>query len=197
MADLTGYAGGFPNGTSVVHTTPFPIKPGTRARDTSGNEYVYVDFTGTVYSRMAVLILSDFTATQLTVANGSRGPVGIVCAGATSDNGGWVQIYGRALVQVGINSCSPSDAAAGPTTLSTSARTVFVVPTTANTHEGTLGYTSGQTSAGHAWAVLGITVASDASVGDVSAVTSATSHIGAEIAVFLNYPRVEHQVYSQ
>jgi hypothetical protein len=198
MAELTGFATGFPNGTSVVHTTPYPVKVGTRARGTDGSEYVYVNFTGTVYSRTAVTINADGTASILAAAAGARGPIGVVCAQASSDNGGWVQIYGRCLIQCGINSCSPSDAANGPTTLSTSAQTVFVVPTTANTHEGAVGYTSGNVSTGSPTIIEGMSVASDASVGNVSLTTStATSHIGAEIAVWLNYPRAVHRNYGE
>jgi hypothetical protein len=195
MADLTGFAGGFPGGTSVVHTTPFPIKPGTRARGVDGSEYVYCDFTGTVYSRLPVAISSTYTAAVLSV-NDARGPIGVVCAGGTSDNGGWVQIYGRCLMQVGINGASPSDAANGPTTLGTSAQTIFVVPTSL-TSPMTLGYTSGNVSTGSPTMVVGLIVATDASPGDSSAVTSATSHIGAEIGVFLNYPSVIHQNYGE
>jgi hypothetical protein len=102
-----------------------------------------------------------------------------------------VQIYGRVLMQVGINAASPSDAAAGPTTLSTSAQTIFVVPTSV-TSPAVLGYTSGNVSTASGKVVIGIVVASDASPGDVSATTSATSHIGSEIAVFLNYPHIVH-----
>jgi len=190
MAELTGVTAGFPGGTSNVYTTPFPVRVGQRARGVSGEEYIFVDFAETAYSGMPVLINADFTASLLTAASG-RGPIGIVVAGATSNNGGWVQVYGRVLMQVGINAASPSDAANGPTTLSTSAQTIFIVPTSV-TSPAVLGYTSGNVSTASGKVVLGITVASDASPGDVSATTSATSHIGSEIAVFLNYPHIVH-----
>jgi hypothetical protein len=45
--------------------------------------------------------------------------------------------------------------------------------------------------------VIGLNVATDASPGDVSGTTSATSHIGSEIGVFLNYPYVIHQNYGE
>jgi hypothetical protein len=195
MAELTGFATGFPNGTSVVHTTPYPVKVGTRARGTDGSEYVYVNYTGTFYSGMPCLINSDFTADVLTAGVG-RGPLGVVCAPGTSDNGAWVQIYGRTIMQVGINAASPSDAANGPTTLGTSAATIFVVPTSV-TSPAVLGYTSGNVSTGSPTMVIGLNVATDASPGDVSGTTSATSHIGSEIGVFLNYPYVIHQNYGE
>lgn len=188
MALLTGHISGYPGSTSVVHTTPFPVKPGTRARDVDGNEYVYCDFTGTIYGRTPVVISSDYTAAPITIATGNTNVLGVACTYGTSDNAGWVQIYGRCLMQVGINAASPSDAAAGPTTLRTSAATIFIVPTSI-TSPAVLGYVSVLTSGVEPY-VIGMYVATDASVGDVSAVTSATSHIGSEIAVFLNYPAI-------
>jgi hypothetical protein len=198
MAELTGFATGFPNGTSVVHTTPYPVKVGTRARGTDGSEYVYVDYTGTFYTGMPCLINSDYTASVLTAGVG-RGAIGVVCSPGTSDNGAWVQIYGRTVMQVGINGASPSDAANGPTTLGTSAATIFVVPTSI-TSPAVLGYTSGNVSTGSPTMVIGMNVATDASPDEVSlglAVTSATSYIGAAIGVFLNYPYVIHQNYGE
>ena len=48
---LTGEPGAFPSqGTSNVFTTPFPLAAGTRARDRDGNEYLFCDFTATVYA---------------------------------------------------------------------------------------------------------------------------------------------------
>ncbi len=182
MAELTGFATGFPNGTSVVHTTPYPVKVGTRARGTDGSEYVYVDYTASVLT-----------------AGVGRGAIGVVCSPGTSDNGAWVQIYGRTVMQVGINGASPSDAANGPTTLGTSAATIFVVPTSI-TSPAVLGYTSGNVSTGSPTMVIGMNVATDASPDEVSlglAVTSATSYIGAAIGVFLNYPYVIHQNYGE
>lgn len=174
--------------TSVVHTTPFPHQPGSRMRDASGNEYVFVDFTGSVYSGVPVAISADYTAAQLGTTG--RGPIGVACAAATSDQAGWVQIYGRALVQLGMSGVSPSDAANGPTTLSTSLATVFVLGSSATSPNG-IGYVSGAAAAATSslqYVIDGMTVASDVTLGDVSAVTSATSHVGNQVAVFLNYP---------
>lgn len=196
MAELTGFGSVFPGGTSNVYnmtSPPSPIKPGTRARGTDGSEFVFCDFTGTVYGRQPVVISSAFTAQALTISD-VRGPIGVACTTATSDQGGWVQVYGRCLMQVGINVASPSDAANGPTTAGTSDAIIFIVPTSATSPQ-VLGYTTGNVSTGTAHQVYGMTVASDASPGDVSATTSATSHIGSEIAVFLNYPHVVHINY--
>jgi hypothetical protein len=190
MALLTGTLMGAPGSTSEVYTTPFPVAVGTHARDTAGNEYVFVDFTGTVYGRQPVAITTDWTAAA--VGTTGRGLLGVVQGGATSDNAGWVQIYGRALVQLGMSGVSPSDAANGPTTLSNSLATVFVLGTSATSPNG-IGWVSGAAAAATStlqYVIRGMTVASDASPGDVSGTTSATSHTGNEIAVFLNYPEI-------
>lgn len=190
MPTLTGFLSAFPHSTSEVATTPYPLKPGARARDNDGNEYVYVDFTGSVYGEQPVLIASDFTAAA--VGTSGRGAIGIATTAATSDNAGWVQIYGRAFVQLGMSGVSPSDAANGPTTLSDSLATVFVLATSLTSPNG-IGWVSGAAAAATSslqYVIDGMDVAHDASPGDVSATTSATSHTGNRIAVFLNYPRI-------
>src|SRR5687767_14345916 len=110
MAELTGQgpviAG---TATSVAtETSRSPYTPGQRMRDAAGNEYVYVDFTGTVSAEQPVAILADKTAGPLGTTG--RGPVGIACGAGTSNQSGWVQIFGRALVQLGLSGVSPSDA---------------------------------------------------------------------------------------
>lgn len=187
---MTGFGSAQAGTLADVFTTPYPHELGSRRRDAAGNEYVFVDFTSTVYSRQPVEIASDFTAAP--VGTTGRGNIGIVADlsnSATSDNAGWVQIYGRCFVQLGMSGVSPSDAANGPTTLSTSAQTKFMLATSQTSPVG-IGWTSDPSTNGY-W-IAGMVVASDASPGDVSAVTSATSHTGAQIAVFLNYPRIQY-----
>jgi hypothetical protein len=92
MAHLTGPVA-YPQQTSEVKgTSALPIPVGTRARDASGNEFVYVDYTSARAIGEVVLINPDFTATACGAT--SVGPVGIVCGTATSDSAGWVQVYG-------------------------------------------------------------------------------------------------------
>lgn len=189
MGNLTGFASGFPFPTSEVVTAPAPIQVGTRARDNNGSEFVFVNYTSTVYSRQPVAISSDFSAAAIGATH--RGPIGVAQGGGTSDNFGWVQVYGRTLMQIGMSGVSPSDAANGPTTLSTSAATLFKLQTSA-TSPTAIGWTS-EASAFEGYVVDGLIVATDASPGDVSATTSATSHTGSEIAVFLNYPSVRYE----
>ena len=113
MAQLVGQgpsilAGG---GTSAFFTTPFPHTPGDKARDTEGNEYLFVDFTATVYYGCVVQITPQCTAAPLLGTAAAAFRVGVVCGGQastvagdhpTSDNGGWVQVYGiHTAVQTG------------------------------------------------------------------------------------------------
>ena len=201
---------GAPGSTSDVYTTPFPLTPGARMRDASGNEYVFCDYTGTVYTGTPVEIASGYTAQK--IGTTGRGPMGVACGGATSDNGGWVQIYGRCYVQLlgDTAAVSPSELVSG-TTLSTTAVWKFMLPTTA-TSTGPEGIrtTAGSVSTSSGFYVEGITVATDVSVGDVpvlipdnTSLTSAsnvsprTTHTGWEVGVFLNYPRIVHRNFGE
>src|SRR5678810_659913 len=106
-ATLTGFAGAFPGDTSTIFATPFPIQPGTKARDTSGNEYLFVSFQAVTYYGCLVGINSLNVATPLLGTADRSFRVGVVMAGGTptTDNsfhitataaatqqGGWVQI---------------------------------------------------------------------------------------------------------
>jgi hypothetical protein len=170
---------------------------GKRKRDELGNEYLLCDFGEAVFSRQAVLISDAFVATKL--ATTGRGRVGIVAEvdGGTSDQWGWVQIYGKTFVQLLGNTAevSPSDAANGPTTLNTTVQTKFWLPTTATSvatcPEG-IRWTSGNISTASGFMIAGIVVATDAAPGSISSISTATSHTGSQISVFLNYPFVTH-----
>src|SRR3990167_5967596 len=104
MAELVGPGAIAAAGaTSVIFSTPFPHRPGDKARDTEGNEYVFVDFTAPVYYGCLVQITSIYLAAPLLGTANIPYRVGVVCSGTpssvagnhpTSDNAGWVQIYG-------------------------------------------------------------------------------------------------------
>lgn len=192
MADLSaqGPVAG-PYATSIVQSTSPPaIALGTRMRDAAGNEYLYVDFVGSVFGGTPVEIFDDNTAQQLSTTG--RGRVGIACGAGTSNDFGWVQIYGRAFVQLGMSGVSPSDAANGPTTLATVAGYNFFVLATSLTTPNGVGWVSGQAglTSNSDYVIQGMWVATDTSPADVSAVTSATSHTGNQIAVWLNFPYI-------
>src|SRR3990167_6520654 len=109
--------------TSVFHTTPFPHKPGDRAKDNGGNEYMYVDFLGTVYYGTLVQIDTQNRAAPLLGTANRAYRVGVVMGGTpssvagahpTSDHGGWVQIYGvHPAVQTGTATDGGVSATAG------------------------------------------------------------------------------------
>ncbi len=102
MAELVGPGAIAEAGaTSVYFTTPYPHHVGDKARDTEGNEYLFCDFTATVYYGCLVQITSTHLASPLLGTASIAYRVGIVCSGEattdnhpTSDNAGWVQIYG-------------------------------------------------------------------------------------------------------
>lgn len=206
MAELIGQGPvGLPGGTSVVFETSSPPLPlGSRAKDNNGNEYLFVAFGDAVNAKMVVRISSAFVATVL--GTGGRGWLGVVCANnATSDSCGWVQIYGKAMIMIvdagsGGTQPSPSDAAAGPTTLSTSAMTRFMLPTS-QTSPAALVALNGTVSTTSGIFAEGILVADDADAAAVTAVCNTTDasarHTGAQISVILNYPRLEHRNYGE
>lgn len=174
----------------------YPVNLGQRKRDGLGNEYILCDFNSTVYPGQPVLINSAGAFVADALATTGRGPIGVVAeqSASTSDQWGWVQVYGRCFVQLGMSGVSPSDAANGPTTLSTSVHSVFVLGSSLSSPNG-VGWVSGSAAANTStlsYVIQGMTVAVDASPGDVSAVTSGTNggHTGNQIAVFLNYPTI-------
>lgn len=187
MGNFTGALQSAPGNTSDVYTTPFPVQVGTRARDSNGYEYVFCDSTSTNFSGQPVMINSDFTITQIAVTG--RGAVGVCIAGSTSDNGQWVQVYGKVMMQIIHSGVSASDAANGPTTLGTSAATQFWIPTSV-TSPASFRWTTGNTSLSSGMIVRGISVAQDAAPASVSDQTSSPSHTGSQISVWLNYPYV-------
>jgi len=118
MPSLRPSAQGFAGNASDLYTTPFPHALGERARDKNGNEYMFVDFgaasmsIGSVVHISAAGIALPLSTTAPTAAGGGRVGV-VVAASPTSVQGGWVQIYGFALVQAdagaGTGAASASD----------------------------------------------------------------------------------------
>ena len=155
---------------------------GTRASDGSGNVYVICDAVNTMFSAMPVVINDDYTCQVLTTSQ-YKGRIGINQANATSDNLVWVMVYGRTLMQVGGNNTSPSD---NLTSVDASTAIKFVCPTSLSSPAALSTVTDA--SSINTAQVVGLWIASDTTLGDVSAVTSATSHTGSQVGVFLNYP---------
>lgn len=143
MALLTGTLSAFPSsGTSDVYTSPFPLKPGMRARDMSGNEYVFCDFDGTVYYGILVQITDTFLASPLLGTASEAYPVGVVmCSKGTSDNAGWVQIYG---LHTAVQTSAVSDTA----TTGLSGSALLSAQTSITTPSGTLCFVTDVSTAG-------------------------------------------------
>ena len=143
MAELVGPGAiGEAGATSVIFSAPFPHRPGDKARDKDGNEYVFVDFIGTTYYGCLVQIDSIHQASPLLGTTLRAFRVGVVCSGTpssdsgnhpTSDNAGWVQIYG---VHPAVQTHTGSDAGVSATV----GGTYWVRPqTSVGTPSGTFG----------------------------------------------------------
>jgi len=124
MSELVGPGANLQAGaTSVIFSLPFPHKPGDKARDKDGNEFVFVDFLNNTYYGCLVQINSLYQAAPLLGTAARPYRVGVVCSGTpvtdsgahpTSDSGGWVQIYGvHPAVQTGVATDGGVSATAG------------------------------------------------------------------------------------
>jgi len=220
MAELVGPGAIAQAGATSIHfTTPFPHKPGDKARDKEGNEYVFVDFTATSYFGCLVAINSLYQATPLLGTANIPSRVGVVVSGMpvsdsgahpTSDNGGWVQIYGvHPAVQTGVVTdggvsataggayfCIPQTSVGTPTgvlSLRTQGVAVSVINTSTGGNQiyGMWVVDFAEVSDLSNW--VGSSGASGPSSMDILNATSgaATSaFIGQTYACFLNYPHV-------
>lgn len=141
MADLMGPGAIAEAGaTSVIFSVPFPHRPGDKARDKDGNEYLFVDFLNNTYYGCLVQINAINQAAPLLGTNLEPYRVGVVCSGTpssvagnhpTSDNGGWVQIYG-------VHSAVQTGAASGGLVSDSSVAYWCVPQTSVGTPSGTL-----------------------------------------------------------
>lgn len=161
--------GGNPDGCLPDYRMPL----GTHKVE-NGKEYVLVDFQETVHSGVTVAISNDglFTASVLTTS--FQGAVGVVAETTTaSDTWGWVQIYGT---------CSAQEA--GGTSAATSAYQAIIAGSVSSPAAGMAAITN-QTSTPQRY-IYNMFITGAAT----TAVTSAASHTGVAVPVFLNYPYV-------
>jgi len=196
MAELTGRAGCFPGGTSAVFSTsPLPIEVGTRAFDKSGNEYIFVSFGGPVSTGSWVVISDLNVATFLDDV--SVGRVGIVMGTTpTSNDSGWVQIYG-------LNIIAQSNVVSDESSVIIGLRATSVASTPLGVINGFAAVSTAGNIVHNAWmtaltpAEAGISGASDSSwpTTYTTAASSPTGsqHSGAVLGVFLNYPHADGQ----
>jgi hypothetical protein len=87
----------FPQPTSAnisLTSTEFSkIALGTRARDASGNEYVYCSFAAVHYPGETLQISSAFAAADMTTTTVGV-PIGVNSCKTVASSAGWVQVYG-------------------------------------------------------------------------------------------------------
>lgn len=220
MSQLVGPGAiGTAGATSIIFGLPFPHKPGDKARDNQGNEFVFVDFLNTTYFGCLVQINALYQAAPLLGTANKPFRVGVVCGGTpssidgnypTSDNGGWVQIYGvHAAVQTGMASDGGVSATAGgaywcipQTSVGTPSGTLSVIAQGAGTSiaqssvDGNKIYGMWIVDMGEVTDLADYAGSSGSSGPTSQDVLNATSgaatsaFIGQTYAVFLNYPYV-------
>jgi hypothetical protein len=164
---LIGAAG--PSDTLPAYALPL----GFRKRY-GGKEYILCDFQETVHSGVTVSISNDGLFTASVLASSFQGSVGVVAEQTTSsDTWGWVQIYG-----------STSAQEAGGTSAATSAYMPIVAASVSSPAAGMAALVATTSTPQRLIYNMFITGAA------TTAVTSAASHTGVAVPVFLNYPYV-------
>ena len=121
MSELVGPGANLQGGGTSVIFSSAVHKPGDKARDVEGNEFVFVKFTAVAYYGCLVQIDSLYNAAPLLGTANIPYRVGVVCSGTpSSDSGvasgnyGWVQIYGvHPAVQTGTATDGGVSATAG------------------------------------------------------------------------------------
>lgn len=93
MAELSGSPAVFHANTSTVDSSA-QVTVGTRARDNSGNEYIYLEGVASTAAGNWVLY-NLVTGTTSLLAGNDVGPVAIAMAAIVADKYGWYQIAGK------------------------------------------------------------------------------------------------------
>jgi hypothetical protein len=140
----------------------------------NGKAYILVDFQETVHSGVVVSISNDGLFTSSVLTSSHQGAVGVVAEITTgSDTWGWVQIYGA---------CSAQES--GGTSGITSAYVPIVAGSVSTPAAGMTAVVN--TTSTPQRIIYGMFVTGAAT----TAVTSAASHTGVAVPVFLDYPYV-------
>lgn len=92
MANLTGFPQAA-HGDTTQEDTSAQVAVGTRQRDGSGNEYIYLQGTASTVAGSWVTFDENYTTT-LTGAN-AVGPVAVAGTATVTGEYGWYQIYGK------------------------------------------------------------------------------------------------------
>lgn len=215
MTNFIANALAFGGAVSDAYTTPFPFRLGQLVADADGNQYRFCSAGEPIAPESVLVIDPSWGVTNLT-STSTRGLIGVAPDYAklgqsantptmhssyqwSSDNGLWVQVWGRAYIGIGASS-SPSDAANGPTTAATSARIIFKQPTSVVTPLGTPIMASGGTGVfGTSGNVIieNMWVATDASLGtDVSGMVGTSGAVTDTVPSFHATSRVPVVFYN-
>lgn len=92
MAQLTGYPQAFEANTDTVDDSP-TIEVGSRARDTDGNEYIYLE--GVASTGEGSWVSFDENGETALLTADAVGRVAIAMAAIVADKYGWFQVYGK------------------------------------------------------------------------------------------------------
>lgn len=131
MANLTGTISVPHSDTSIIDTTQ-QVPLGTRARDASGNEYIYLKGVASTAAGDFVTYDSAFATARLAV--GGYGPVAVAGAAIVADRYGWYQIAG-----VSASTANVATDAAGAGKFIYASATAGRATTTAATTDGIIG----------------------------------------------------------
>lgn len=160
-------SGGTPDGALPSYGMPLGLR-----RVENGKEYILCDFTGTVHTGVVVGISGDGLFTADAAAASFNGSVGVVAEQtSTSDQWGWVQIYG---------SCNGQEA--GGTSAITSAYVPIVCGSVSSPATGMTALVNTTSTPQKYIYNMYITAIATTNV------TSAASHTGVGVPLFLAYP---------
>jgi hypothetical protein len=156
-------------------TLPDYCLPGIRGRDSVGNEYIMVDLTGSAVLGATVVFSRDGNFTASIITSTSRGSVGILTEGGTSNQWVWAQVYGahaHAKLVIGSSLATSLGELQGATSVSTPS-------------VGLLGRSSSQRSSNADAPIHGMYLTGAATTASTATCTSET---GFYAPVWLEYP---------
>ena len=156
MAYLTGPTQLFEADTDTIDSTK-QYELGTRALDTSGNEYIYLQGVASTLENSWVT-MDEAHLTTLAVAD-AQGRVAIAMAAIVADKYGWYQIYGKA---TGL--CLASFADNGKVYLTSTAGSIDDADVTGDVVIGAIGRSARDTDTGAATFELNYPIAQDLAI---------------------------------
>lgn len=147
MPNLTGSPHIFSGDTTVVDTSATAALL-QRARDASGNEYIYLKGTASTAIGDFVAILS--TGESMRTLQANSGPLAVACAAVTANTSyGWYQIYG--VTPATTNIATDANADGKPLYVSSTAGRATTTITGSDSIVGAIGVGAAASNAGKAF----------------------------------------------